>query len=83
MVVTRPASTESAGRFTIPIVLLCQDSQVISSKDRRNGIGKPMFKLAPLGSGQTFTLVEPDLCVPGVSSEVLQRVVSQASQAME
>ena len=40
-------------------------SQVLSIKDRRNGIGKSVFKLAPFGSGQLFTLVAPDLCVPG------------------
>ena len=41
-------------------------SQGLSIKDRRNGVGKPVFKLAPLGSGQLFTLVALDLCVPGV-----------------
>ena len=55
-------------------------SQILSIKDRRNGIGKPVFKLAPLGSGQTFTLVTPDLSVPVISSEVLQRVLSQANR---
>ena len=63
------------------ILALDTRSQVLSIKDRRNGIGKLVFKLASLGSGQTFTLVAPDLCVPGVSPEVLQRVLSQASTA--
>ena len=36
-------------------------SQVLSIKDRRNGIGKPVFKLASLGSGQLFTFVAPEL----------------------
>ena len=31
-------------------------SQVLSIKDRRNGVGKPVFKIAPFGSGQTFCL---------------------------
>ena len=39
-----------------------------------------VFKLAPLGSGQTFTLVAPVLSVPGISPEVLQRVLSQANR---
>ena len=56
-------------------------SQVLSIKDRRNGIGKLVFKRASLGSGQTFTLVSPDLSVPGVSPDVLQRVLSQANSA--
>ena len=40
-------------------------SHVLSMKDRRNGVGKPVFKVAPVGSGQLFALVAPDLCVPG------------------
>ena len=40
-----------------------------------------MFKRVSLESGQTFTLVSPDLSVPGVSSDVLQRVISQANSA--
>ena len=55
-------------------------SHVLSNKDRRNGFGKPVFKLASLGSGQLFTFVSPDLRVPGVSPEVLQRVLSQANR---
>ena len=70
---------DDEGAFIVPA--LDARSQVLSIKDRRNGVGKPVFKLAPFGSGQLFTLVAPDLCVPGVSSEVLQRVISQASTA--
>ena len=62
------------GTFIIPA--LDTRSQILSIKDRRNGIGKPVFKLAPLGSRQTFTFVAPDLCVPGISPEVLHRVLS-------
>ena len=51
-------------------------SQILSFKDRRNGIGKPVFKLAPLGNGQTFTLVTLDLSVLGISPKELQRVLS-------
>ena len=68
---------DDEGAFIVP--LLDARSQVLSITDRRNGIGKPGFKLASLGSGQTFTLVAPDLCGPGVSPEVLQRVLSQAA----
>ena len=66
------------GAFIIPA--LDARSHVLSMKDRRNGIGKLVFKLAPLGSGQTFTLVAPVLCVLGVSPEVLQRVLSEANR---
>ena len=54
------------GVFILPA--LDARSQTLSIKDRRNGSGKPVFKLAPLGSGQTFTLVAPDLSVPGIST---------------
>ena len=65
------------GAFIIPA--LDTRSHVLSIKDRRNGVGKPVFKLVPLGTGQTFTLVTPELSVPGVSPEVLQRFLSQAN----
>ena len=39
-------------------------SQVLSIKDRRNGVGKPAFKLAPLGNGQVFAHTAPDRHVP-------------------
>ena len=70
---------DDEGAFIVPA--LDVRSQVLSIEDRRNGLGKLVFKIAPFGSGQLFTLVAPDLCVPGVSSEVLQRVISQASTA--
>ena len=70
---------DDEGAFIVPAI--DTRSQVLSIKDRRNGVGKPVFKLAPFGSGQLFTLVAPDLCVPGVSCAVLQRVISRASTA--
>ena len=70
---------DDEGAFIVPA--LDARSQVLSIKDRRNGIGEPVFKLASLGSGQTLTLVAPDLSIPGVSPEVLQRVLSQACTA--
>ena len=66
-------------QFIVPA--LDARSQVLSIKDRRKGVGKPVFKLAPFGSGQLFALVAPDLCVPSVPGEVLQKVISQASTA--
>ena len=70
---------DDEGAFIIPA--LDARSQVLSIRDRRNGVGKPVFKLASLGSVQTFSFVAPDLSVPGVSPEVLQRVLSQANKA--
>ena len=70
---------DGAGAFIVPA--LDARSRVLSIKDRRNGFGKPVFKVAPFGSGQLFALVAPDLCVPGVPGEVLQKVIPQASTA--
>ena len=56
-------------------------AQVLSTRDRRNGVGKPVFKLAPFGNGQLFALNAPDLCIHGILDGVLQRVLSQASTA--
>ena len=46
---------DDEGAFIIPA--LDTRSHVLSIKDRRNGVGKLVFKLAPLGSGQTYTFV--------------------------
>ena len=70
---------DGEGAFFVPA--LEARSQVLSIMDRRNGVGKPVFKLAPFGSGHLPTLAAPDLCVPGVPGEVLQKVISQASTA--
>ena len=66
------------------ILALDPRSHVHSIQDRRNGVGKPVFKPASLGRGQLFTLVSPDLSVPGVSPKVLQRgsLSSQHSQCV-
>ena len=60
---------DDEGAFIIPA--LDARSHVLSIKDRRNGVGKPVFKLASLGSGQTFTLVASELSVPGIPPEVV------------
>ena len=70
---------DDEGVFITPA--LDERSHVLSIKDQRNGVGKPVFKLALLGSGQTFAFATSELSVPGVSPEVLQRVLSQASRA--
>ena len=59
---------DDEGAFIVPA--LDARSQVLSIKDRRNGIGKPVFKLARFGSAQLFKLVAPDGCVLRVPGEV-------------
>ena len=66
---------------TLIVPALDVRSQVLSTNDRRNGVGKPVFKLAPLGNGQVFALTAPDLHVPGIPDDMLQQVISQASTA--
>ena len=53
--------SDDEGAFIIPA--LDTRSHILSIKDRRKGVGKPMFKLASLGSGQLFTFAAPDLSV--------------------
>ena len=43
---------DDEGAFVVPA--LDTRSQVLSIKDRRNGVGKPAFELASLGSGQAM-----------------------------
>ena len=70
---------DDTGTFIVPA--LDVRSQVLSIKDRRNGVGKPVFKLAPSGNGQVFALTAPGLHVPGIPDDMLQQVLSQASTA--
>ena len=70
---------DDTSTFIVPALNI--RSQVLSIKDRRNGVGKPVFKLAPFGDGQLFDLTAPDLRVPGIPDDVLQQVISQASTA--
>ena len=64
------------GTFIVPAVNV--RSQVLSIKDRRNGVGKPVFKLAQFGNEQLFDLTSPDLCVLGIPDDVVQQIISQA-----
>ena len=70
---------DDEGVFILPA--LDARSQILSIKDRRNGIGKSVFKLAPLDSGQTFSLVAPDLSIPGFSLEVFATGSFSSKQA--
>ena len=49
-------------------------AQVLSIYDRRDGVGKPVFSLAPLGYEQKFDVIAPGLCEPYITDEVLQKV---------
>ena len=55
-------------------------SQILSILDRRNGEGKPVFRLAPPDHEQSFEITAPNMCVPRISDDVLRQIISQASQ---
>ena len=66
---------DDTGTFIVPALNV--RSQVLSIKDRRNGVGNPVFKLAPFGNGQLFDLIAPDLHVTGIPNDVLRPVIVQ------
>ena len=68
---------DAKGNFFVPALNI--RAQVLSTYDRRNGVGKPVFKLAPLGHEQVFDVTAPNLCEPYVSDVVLQQIVCEAS----
>ena len=54
-------------------------AQVLSIYDRRNGVGKPVFKLAPPGQEQLFDVTAANLREPCISDVGSQQIVSEAS----
>ena len=54
-------------------------AQVLSVHDRRNGVGQPVFGLAPVGHEQTFSLIAPDWCEPHITDDMLLQLVNEAS----
>ena len=67
------------GDDTGSFIVLALDvrSHFLSIKDCGNGVGKPVFKLAPLGNGQVFALTAPDLHVPGIPDVATGHLSSQ------
>ena len=53
-------------------------AQVLSMYDRRNGVGKPVFRLAPFGHEQRFLVIAPDLCEPHITDDVLRQLAGEA-----
>ena len=54
------------------------NGHILSENDRRNGVGKPVFRLAPLGHEQLFSVIAPNLCEPYISDAVPQQIVNEA-----
>ena len=42
--------------------------------------GETSFRLAPPDCEQLFEITVPNMCAPGISDDVLQQIISQASQ---
>ena len=70
---------ESDDRGNLVAPALNVPPQVLSTCDRRNGVGKPVLRLAPLGHEQLFNVIAPNLCEPFFSDVVLQQIVNEAS----
>ena len=68
---------DAKGYFIVPSV--DARAQILSIYDRRNGVGKPVFKLAPPGHEQAFDIAAPNLCEPSISDVVLRQTISEAS----
>ena len=60
---------DAKGNFIVPS--LDVRPQVLDIYDRRNGVGKPVFKLVPPGYDQLFVIIALDLCEPRISDAVL------------
>ena len=54
-------------------------AKVLNVYDSRSGIGKPVFRLDPVGREQKVTIISPGLCAPHITDDVLQQVVDEAS----
>ena len=50
---------DSEGNYVVPTIDF--RAQVLNVYDRRIGIGKPVFKLAPIGHEQLFNVIAPGL----------------------
>ena len=69
---------DAKSNFVVPA--LDVRAQVLNFYDRRNEVGKPVFKLAPPGHEQFFDVTAPNLCEPHISDAVLQQIVSGSVQ---
>ena len=59
--------------------LLDARAKILSIYDCRKGVGKLVFKLAPLGHGPLFEITSRNLCEPSFSDVVFRQIICQAS----
>ena len=65
------------GTFIVPS--LDVRAQVPNIYDRRSGVGKRVFKLAPPGHDQMFATTATRVCEPHISDDELRQVICQLS----
>ena len=53
-------------------------AEVLSINDSRNGVGKPVFKLAPPGHALLFDVTALNLCEPHISDALLQQIAGES-----
>ena len=70
---------EKDAKGALAVTALDIRAQVLSIHDRSNGVGKPVFKLAPLGHEQLFDVTAPNMCELYILGVVLHQIVSEAS----
>ena len=69
--------SDDEGNLVVPALDVW--AQVLSVYGRRNGVGKPVFGLAPLGHEQKFSIIALDLYELHISDDVLRQLVNEAS----
>ena len=69
---------DTEGTYVVPTIDF--RAQVLNVYDRRNGIGKPVFKFAPIGAEHWYC-ISPCVSVPGMPVDILQQIVIEASAA--
>ena len=68
---------DTEGKFVVPAPDF--RAQVLSVFDSRNGVRKPVFRLAPVGHEQKFNVIAPGLNERQITDDVLRKLVDCAS----
>ena len=69
---------DTEGTYVVPTIDF--RAQVLNVYYRRNGIGKPVFRLGPIGAEHWYC-ISPCVSVPGMPVDILQQIVIEASAA--
>ena len=72
-------ATRKDAKCTFIVPSLGVRAQIHSIYDRRNGVGKPVLKLAQLGHDLLCDMTALNFCEPSISDVVLRHIFWQAS----